>query len=319
MDEKPRRDWVLLPPQARPVAAALSIGIVALVLWDKVARPPEEELLHAVGEAKVYDSSHAPVAQLNLSRGSGASEARALDIAGAASKPAREGDHLVPLQEESLSAPPPPGAAAARRVARASGSPLNGEDSRPDRTQSTMTEEERSARNEQMIGELERQKKLMGIRIVDKDASPSRREATAPLKVRNPSALVMGPEATPLKRAQTAIAVGDAAAGTATPASGFGRPAPDAGLVVADAGGLSSTWVLLGLPGRPPATDFTNGRLVILKPSATKIVSVTPGPDAVTIVYRSLLPDEAFDPARDRVAPLPLSPKPVLIYDASPR
>jgi hypothetical protein len=65
--------------------------------------------------------------------------------------------------------------------------------------------------------------------------------------------------------------------------------------------------------------DFSTGRLIMIKPSATKILSVTPGPDAVTVVYRSLLPDEESDPARDRVAPLPVSPKAVLIYDASPR
>ena len=103
------------------------------------------------------------------------------------------------------------------------------------------------------------------------------------------------------------------------PAAGPGRLAPDAALVFTDANSVSSSWVLLGLPGKPPATDFANGRLVIIKPSATKILSVTPGPDAVTVVYRSLLPDEDSDPARDRAAPLPAEPKAVLIYDASPR
>jgi hypothetical protein len=57
----------------------------------------------------------------------------------------------------------------------------------------------------------------------------------------------------------------------------------------------------------------------MIKPSATKILSVTPGPDAIVVVYRSLQPEDASDPARDRVAPLPSQPRTVLIYDASPR
>jgi hypothetical protein len=89
--------------------------------------------------------------------------------------------------------------------------------------------------------------------------------------------------------------------------------------VFTEAGSLSSSWILLGMPGGPPSTDFAAGRLVMIKPSATKIVSVTPGPDAVVVVYRGLLMDEPADPARDRVAPLPLAPRAVLIYDATPR
>ena len=113
--------------------------------------------------------------------------------------------------------------------------------------------------------------------------------------------------------------VAAAAAPSEAPPSGPGRLAPDAALVFTDAGSVSSSWVLLGLPGDPPETDFTHERLVMIKPSATRILSITSGRDAVTVVYRSLLPDEESDPARDRVATLPAVPKTVLIYDASPR
>ena len=67
--DEPRREWVFLPPQARPVVAALSFGVVALMIWDKVTAPPEQAPLHSPGDAKVYEPSNAPVAQLDLSRG----------------------------------------------------------------------------------------------------------------------------------------------------------------------------------------------------------------------------------------------------------
>jgi hypothetical protein len=187
-----------------------------------------------------------------------------------------------------------------------------------------MTEEERSARNEEMIGQLEKQKRRMGIKVLPKDDEGGP-DHVGFLGLREPPAapMVRAPVPNLLKSAKpsasVALAAAPAAAASAAPGSAPGRLAPDAGLVFTDASSLASSWVLLGLPGDPPAMDFAGGRLVIIKPSATKILSVTPGPDAVTVVFRSLQPDEESDPARDRVAPLPSAPKSVLIYDASPR
>ncbi len=181
---------------------------------------------------------------------------------------------------------------------------------RADRARPAMTEEERSARNEQMFGQIEMQKKTMGMTLLGKS------EAAAPASRRPPAPALAAPVPTLLSDARPAEAI---AAARSAPASGLGRPAPDAALVFTDASGLESAWILLGLPGSPPAADFANGRLVLIKPSATKILSVEPGRDAVTIVYRSLLPEETPDPARDRAAPLPAAPKAVMIYDASPR
>jgi hypothetical protein len=299
---------VFLPPEARPVVAALSIGIVALAIWDKVVVPPEAPPLHPQGAARVYGSVGAPVAQLDLSRGgTGAPDARSLDIAGPAPLATRVGDKLVPLQDDGgQAADQVP--AATKPSARAAGQPVA-----VPPEQHTMTEEERSARNEAMFGRLEEQKKLMGMKVLPKkDADAGGAEPPEPLA----APVVRAPVPTLLENAKQH---GAAAAADAEPTSGPGRLAPDAALVFTDESGVSSSWVLLGLPGAPPATDFTKERLVIIKPSATKILSVTPGPDAVTVVYRSLLPDEEPDPARDRVAALPAAPKTVLIYDASPR
>jgi hypothetical protein len=86
-----------------------------------------------------------------------------------------------------------------------------------------------------------------------------------------------------------------------------------------DARSLSSSWVLLGLPKDPPAVDFAAKRAVLIKPSVSRIVSVTVDEDAVFVVYRSLRAGETPDPVRDRFALLPLTPANVRILDASPR
>jgi anti-sigma factor RsiW len=368
--DAPRRDWVFLPPEARPVVAALSIGVVALVIWDKVTVAPEQPFLHPPETAKVFDAANAPVAQLDLSRaaresaagaaagaGGGAglsagkfgalSDAKSLEIESAAAPPrAQASDKLAYLQtddgraDSEMKAAAKPSVAAMRgSSARAKGSPISldgapgaagsaaapsAEPQLTDRTRPTMTEEERSARNEQMFSQLEGQKKKMGMKVLSKDEAGPDAEHRGFLGLREPpvAPAIRAPMPTLLKSAKSAggnAAVAAQAAPLAAPAGAAGRLAPDAALVFTDARSLASSWVLLGLPGDPPAMDFANGRLVMIKPSATKILSVTPGPDAVTVVYRALLPDEESDPARDRVAPLPVAPKSVLIYDASPR
>ncbi len=329
----PRRDWVFLPPAARPLVAALSFGLVALAIWDKVAvRPDEEPLIHPPSAAKVYEAGNAPVAQLDLSRKTG--DATALGIAAAGAGTA---SHAVNLDTPQNAAPAADAKGFAKTASvasvrgaaggRAPGRPMDeGTDSSAepaltDRTRPAMTEEERSARNEQMFGELEKQKKSMGMKVLPRNERPSGPSLSAMLGMpaAAPAAPVVHGAAPSLLKPSAAGGPAPAEGAFAAPAPGPGRLSPDAGLVFMDASSLASSWVLLGLPGDPPATDFSSGRLVMIKPSATKILLVTPGPDAITVVYRSLEPEEASDPVRDRVAPLPLSPKPVLIYDASPR
>jgi anti-sigma factor RsiW len=353
--DAPRQDWVFLPPAARPVVAALSCAVVALVIWNKAAVEPEETLIHPPHAANVYEAGNAPVSQLDLSKearsapgggglGGGAAgelkktgDATALGIAGVGAgtaSPVVSLDSLqnaAPAEDERKIAAKLGSVAAARggRSGRALGQPLNAaadaaaapEPALTDRTRLAMTEEERSARNEQMFGELEKQKKSLGMKVLPKSERRSGPSVAAMLGLPEPAPaapMVHGASPTLLKPAR---ADGPAAENTLAFPDGSapGRVAPDAGLVLMDAGSLASSWVLLGLPGDPPATDFSTVRLVIIKPSATKILLVTPGRGAITVVYRALQAGEASDPLRDRVAPLPLSPKAVLIYDASPR
>jgi hypothetical protein len=367
--DAPRADWVFLPPAARPVVAALSVGVVALVIWNKVTVQPDEMLLHPPEAAAVYGSANAPVAQLDLSRQLGAggaisgaasggaggaggagntlSDAKSLEITGAAAAPARGIEKLSYLDKDAGAADElKAGTMAAKKgssavavvrggSARAAGAPIaqaldaaapgaapSAEPQLTDRTRLAMTEEERSARNEELFSQLEGQKKKMGMRVLPKGDNGEDRRAGF-LGMREPPAApaLRAPVPTLLQsgKAQGVAAGSVANAAKADAAPGPGRLAPDAGLVFTDASSLSSSWVLLGLPGDPPSADFANGRVVVIKPSATKILSVTPGPDSVTVVFRSLSPDEDSDPARDRVAPLPAAPKTVLIYDASPR
>jgi hypothetical protein len=350
--EKPRQNWVFLPPAMRPVALALSCGIVALVIWDKVAVEPPEAPIHPQYAAKLETAANAPTSQFDVSRRAlggggasaldGSSAERSLSVAGAVSEPVRRGDVLPSLQESDDKAAAPAlaaksglssGAGRFGSRARAAGRPFeaNGgaagvtapsEPALTDRTRIAMTEEERSARNEEMFGYIEKEKKKMGIaQVLPRTNSIAAMRGAAGLggEQAAPAApAIAAPAPNLLKKTQAeGLAAADAVLGR--PTAGPGRLSPDAGLVFSDARSLGSSWVLLGFPGTPPATDFAAGRLVLIKPSATKIVSVTTDAGAVTLVYRSLLPDETSDPAKDRVAPIPLEPKTVLIFDISPR
>jgi hypothetical protein len=295
----------------------VSVGVVALFIWDQVVvAPPPPEIEHPAESAKVAMADNAPAAQLDLSKGNAGSTAESLEIAGPAPKEARAGDKLVPLQEEAPAvAAAAPRAMMARRSAKAAGHPFA-----PEQTRAAMSEEERSARNEELFAGIEKQKKSMGMRILPKSEPADGKDHKGVLaQIEPPSVpIVRGGAAAMLKSSRASGAAAGAEAPSASPASGPGRPAPDAALVFTDASSVASSWILLGLPGKPPVTDFENGRLLIIKPSATKIVSVSTGTDAVIAVYRSLRADEESDPVQDRVTALPATPKNVLIYDASP-
>ena len=350
--DAPRADWVFLPPAARPIVGALSFGVIALMIWGKV-QPATEQVLHPDDAARVAMPGSAPVSQLDLhnviagaagSAGAGASDAKSLEIAGAAPAPEKATDKTAVLENNNAKADAEMKAVAGRfgavsaargglrgESARAAGAPIAAqaapaaEPQLTYRTRTTMSEEERSARNEQLFQQLEGQKKEMGMRVLPKDEDAG--NGTGFLGLHEPPAAPAIRRAAPslLKSKKAAGAIADATSTTALAAKPAAAPtagarlAPDAGLVFGDANSLASSWVLLGLPGDPPSFDFSNGRVVVIKPSSTKILSVTPTADAVQVDFRSLEADETSDPAKDRVAPLPAAPKAVLIYDASPR
>jgi hypothetical protein len=341
----PKADWVFLPPAARPIAFALSSAVVALVIWNKTTVAPEEPLLHPPGAANVSDMKGGPVAQLDFARrvsddkaasATGAAVAQnAMGVSGAVSDPIHR-DESTPSIAENAPAAAPAAAAlsslsaptmapkASMRRARALGSPLTdgaaasgGGGALAERGAAAMTEEERSAKNEQMFGYIESEKKKMGIaKVMPKDSLDTSRMFGGPAPAA-PKIAAASPSL--LKQVSQSVPAADAlkAQEAANPLEG--RLSPDAALVFTDARSLSSSWILLGFPGEPPTVDFTSGRLVLLKPSATKILSVTPKPNSVDVVYRSLTPEETPDPAVDRVAPIPSEPRTVLIFDASPR
>jgi len=342
----PRRDWVILPPALRPVAFALSFGVVALWIWQDVAvrKPVDWPPAPTTPAARLAAPSQAPLAQLNMS---GAVSGKPLD------------DDLK-ASEAALGLAPPDAAHPSMVRARAKGRAL---DESPetaaaaaapaDASDATgaagapvaMSEQARSARNIEMFADLERQKQAMGITGV----APSRDESgvaalrgagliaadapPAPVVAHRVPRMAMAKKAAKNKVAPAdATASSVAAAPAAAPALASadkavaaqaappaGRPAPDAGLVLTDAGSLASSWVLLGYPNDPPKVDFTKSRVLLIKPSVSRIVSVASTADAVIVVYRSLAPNEASDPAHDRFALLPLEPDTVQILDATPR
>lgn len=351
--DTPTQVWVFLPPAARPLVAAMSVGVVALTIWNKVVVEEPLAVIHPQVAAKIEEAGDAPVSRFNVSaRAAGGSSSEmdslgssaGLGVANPVGEEVRRGDVLPKLDELASGAPAAAPAAAipaspaavlqagARAPARAKGHPYGvgeargagagGELRLRDRTRSTMTEEERSARNEEMFGFIEKEKKKMGIaKVLPRDglASAARGAGLSGLDdAQPPLPAINAPAPTMLKKAaREGPAAADAVLKTRGAVSG--RLAPGAGLVFSEARGLASSWVLLGFPGNPPAVDFSAGRLVLIKPSGTKIVSVTAGPDAVRVVYRTLDEDEESSPAKDRVAPIPPEPKTVLIFDASPR
>jgi hypothetical protein len=291
--ETPRRDWVFLPPVLRPAAFAMSFGVVALFLWQNVV-VREPMVLPAPPAPQLKSASDAPLSQVNVS--------------GPASGLPADADENAASTALGLAAAPSAGPSLVR--ARAKGHVL-GEAAD---SGGTMSEQTRSARNVEMFGDLERQKKEMGISSV----AGLRGVGILPPEPA-PAALVA--QTTPRLIAAKRAASIPAAASAPAPAAeeDLGRPAPDAALVVTDARSLASSWVLLGFPNQPPAVDFANGRVVLIKPSVSRILSVKTEGDTVIVVYRTLGPDEPSDAVKDRFALLPLEPESVRIVDATPR
>lgn len=304
-DEPPRRHWVFLPPSLRPVALALSIGVVALWLWQlNVVRPdiPGEPRPPA---PRLKTADQAPLSQIDVT---GPAAGRA---ASASAKDAESALGLIPTNAAI------PGPARAQGRAVDSNAPPG-----PDTT-ATMTEQARSARNEELIAGLELQKKKMGIASVSPDPGPNAQTSALSkaglLPPEKPAAPVIAAAAPRLMATPGAASAipGEPAPGAAD--AGPGRPAPDAGLVFTDARSLASSWVLLGMPGDAPAVDFSSGRALLIKPSVSRIVSVSTTDAAVVVIYRSLAPDEEPDPVRDRFTLLPAQPETVGLFDATPR
>jgi hypothetical protein len=291
--EAPKREWSFLPPLMRPAAAALSFGVVALVLWDRMAAPPEPALIHPPSAANVVTAAQAPVAQLALK------------------------EDAAPASPSA----PVPEAFPARRImakaARAAGRPLEAPEVAATAADyaGPLSEEDRSRRNEQNFANLELQKKKMGIARVlarqDAAQDSEAKVAAAPALASNAPSM--------LKGYRGAAAGGAVASGRKSELSAAGRVAQDAGLIVSDAKSLAASWTLLGFPGDPPAVDFAARRVVLIKPSGTKILSVTSTDGVASVRYRLLTEYESADPVRDRFADIPADSWSVVFVDQSSR
>ncbi len=303
-DDPPRRDWVFLPPALRPVALALSVGVVALWLWQLNVVRPDIPGAPRPPAPRLETADQAPLSQIDIT---GPAAGRA------ASSSARNAESALGLIPTDAAIPAP---------ARAQGRAVDAGTPAPDAT-ATMTEQARSARNEELIAGLELQKKKMGIASVSPDYGPSAQAAALRkaglLPPEKPAAPVLGASAPRLMTTPgTASAIpGEPAPGAAE--AGPGRPAPDAGLIFSDAQSLASSWILLGMPGSAPTVDFSSGRALLIKPSVSRIVSVSTTDAAVVVVYRSLAPEEEPNPVRDRFTLLPAQPETVGLFDATPR
>lgn len=266
------------PRSLRPALLALAFGLVARILWDRAVVPPEPTAPR--GSSAAGAPGPDPVR---------ADGARALGLPDAGAERSPSAPHPAPGRPIGVSEPP----------------------SRRERP--AMSEEERSARNEQLFTELEKEKRRMGIvkviRQPTDEAAPAR-EAPAPPAIHAAAPPLLG---------QTPAAAEPAPAASGGARGILGRPSPGAVLVFSDARSFTASWVLLGLSGAPPAVDFARERAALIKPSASRILSIDAGSEAVTIVYRALAPDEEPSPARDRLALIPLRPRAVSVLDASPR
>ena len=312
---------------ARPIALALSCGVVALVVWDKTVTSPEPAPLHSAKEAALADMKSAPVSQLNFaSRASGfaalsgagrsfGSSGEAAGIAGAATEVARRGDTAPRLNEDARddSRDIPERKEIPRLKVRARGMPTSGSVA-IERGSIAVSEEARSAKNEELFNFLESQKKKMGIaRVVLKDdVRPSYKAAAVIPKIASPAPVLLNGAVA----AQPAEKNRD---GNSPAPADKGRLAADAGLVFSDAGSLASSWVLLGFPGQPPAVDFAANRIVLMKPSAAIILSVDVKPNSIDVTFRTLSPEEVSNPVKDRAMVIPREPRAVLLFDVSPR
>jgi|CXWL01.1.fsa_nt_gi hypothetical protein len=192
-----QKQWAFLPPAYRLPVFILSASLVAFAVWEKV-HPPVEPAPVPVGwqgdKVDVKTAEEAPASQLDLSAGAKNPERSAA----AGSYPSAPGKPLDAVEDKPASAP---GSANPR------------------------TEEERSAINERLYQDLEKEKKRMGIvKIIEKDSDHEAARPAAPI-----------------------------------PAA----PAP-AVLILKDAASLQTAWTAAGLPGKAPSVNFPGQMAVFL-------------------------------------------------------
>ena len=325
----PKRDWVILPPALRPVAAVMSMAVVAFVIWDKATAPIEQSITGAAWDgtndrAMVKSAAEAPtsmdvsgrVAALNASApneyaAKKEDSADKLQITPAGKRAAAPGKPLEVAEDDNrdqgyaglkgagmgggAGAP-----AAPKPAASAPASVFEGDSFQ------ARSEEERSAINERLYQKLEDEKKSMGIvRIVEKDSDdqPARERADA-------MTLTASPEPSRLNRAGAArgMASKQAKLGSLAKAKDAAPVAVKA-IALKSAEALAAAWGAAGLPGEPPAVDFPRQMALFLAgPRGCGITAVQNRKKLLVVLYK----DSGMDDA-SRVRAVAASSKPAVV------
>ncbi|MBI3289174.1 MAG: zf-HC2 domain-containing protein [Elusimicrobia bacterium] len=294
-----QRSWTFLSPAYRPAAFALSTAVVALMVWDR-AREPQEPTAIEVGwqgdKVPLKTAAEAPPSQFDFSRSLSAMKDQATapiasNIAGASSEPAAA-DRAE--KETSMPRGKAPGKPMEFAEEQAGGT---GPDSFLARS-----EEERSAINERLYVELEKEKKRMGIaQILEKS------DERSPASAQD----VMVLEATPAAPRVDEGGVLRKRGASALRGASSARQAASAKVVVLnDLEALKTAWDAANLPGDPPAVDFPRQMAVFLAcPPGCGIVSVRSSAEAVIVRYKN----SGFDYPAARVRAVPSSSKPTVL------
>ncbi len=216
-----QKQWVFLPPTYRLPVFILSASLVAFAVWEKI-HPPVEPTPVPVGwqgdKVDVKTAADAPSSQLDLSGGLTKPAERRAAASSQKSAPGK------PLEAVEDKAAPAPGAFNPR------------------------SEEERSAINERLYQDLEKQKKRMGIvKIIEIESGHEH----------------IAPPARPV------------------------APAPTA-LILKNAASLQTAWTAAGLPKKAPSVDFSAQMAIFLACRADcGIVSVKIRKKSLLVRYKS--------------------------------
>lgn len=302
------RDWVFLAPAYRPVAAALSGLIVAIVVWDKVDDKPLPPPPY--DHVAVKSAAEAPPTQYDLSRNLSARGLKA--PAQGPSQGAQTGETRFAAPLEAEFQPPavelPDGErqealVAKRERARAKGGPLGAGETSEVAAETAapaspgvaalrggaspaaprmLSEEERSARNEEMYEAFEREKKLMGIRAFAgrDDGDAARRVLQARAEVEAARIDSMTPNL---------LSAGSGVLPRALRSQQAYREA----------------WAALKLASDPPPVDFAKTMVIVL-PEPGAIISLGETKTELVVVWRRV---PGGSPA-DRLRAVPVSGKP---------
>ena len=308
-DAKPEREYFILPPAYRPIAFALSTAVVALVVWDRT-HAPDELVAPKIGwdgdRVAVKSAADAPpsidvsgkLSALGAAGGSGSAAKN--EIADTAEAPATLGKHLnapgKPLEvAEAAPAVQAPGAAPAPPAAAAALKDIDSLEAGQGGSLTARSEEERSAINERLYKGFEDEKKRMGIASIlekEPDAEKAQSGGRDMMSMQSSS-----------RRASVASARGAAKEKAAA------APALKA-IALKSADALQAAWAAAGLPGEPPAVNFSSQMAILLTgPAGSGIVTVQNRNKFIVVLYKA----EGFDDSSARVKIVALSQKPVVV------